>query len=776
MKSILKISAWNYLMAMCFIWITFTAEAIERCIIIFGPDTIALAGVRVRCLNEKLDSIENLMSDKEGRVCIENTKVSHILLEPKQYHAKLLELSQIRTDSVFLNNTTQLDELIVNGDFMTDNHDHLTYRLSGKSMESYPTFFAALNEIPNLTVLSSGALFYQGNPDVMLLLNGVETTSSELMSLSKDEIKKINVYPYGMARFAGRNISSVINVITKSNLSGGNASINIHQAFHPFKGNNNGAFFYNYKRSRISFQIDNDNVHYDKFRKNEGLLYEFAGVTYSKTKTGQDSGYDIDQNSVNLAFQNNLDGSYLYNVKLSAIFNTNREALLQDVNSVIGASTQNFDAIRDMDSRFKRLGITNYFEKTLGKDGHYGNLLANVNVNRTFSNFLSSYQEFGAPDYSEYSPSVDVFSKYKIRLTGVYSEIQYDLPYKKWGKFSASVFESYTHSKYFDLRSEVFQKSIDWGMMAFWYYFRGKFLYMANLGFTRQFTSTSTYGHFSRVVPRPTVSIQYTPVNQVSMEFSYTMGGDAVYISQLSETNQWLDTKLVYHGNSGLKPSTWQKIDARLTLNSKYVDLSFRPYFEWSPNKTCAYYIHEPDYILETIVNLNKYNELYGQLDLTAKPLGNKKWTIWTRLIASKIHGNGDSYKWNGYRYQWMMSSSINLPKWTFELYYQYPGHASDGQLIRPRAECWSVTTQYRPINGLSFGVKWFMPFGNSFRESERTVGSALVNNYNETIVKEWTNLVSIVINWNISFGRNQNNKRPQFSNDLRDYGINRKE
>ena len=75
-------------------------------------------------------------------------------------------------------------------------------------MEKYPNFLLALNEIPNLIVLPSGGLFFEGNSNVKILLNGVETSTQELQTISKDDISKINVYHTPPVRFASQGISS----------------------------------------------------------------------------------------------------------------------------------------------------------------------------------------------------------------------------------------------------------------------------------------------------------------------------------------------------------------------------------------------------------------------------------------------------------------------------------------------------------------------------------------------------------------------------------------
>ena len=111
-----------------------------------------------------------------------------------------------------MKNSVSLKEIVVNGDLMTQHLTHQSYKIPLTSMEKYSNFFQSLNEIPNLVVLGSGALFYEGNQNVVLLLNGVETTQIELSSLSKDDIKNVDIYQTPPARFARQGAASVTTI------------------------------------------------------------------------------------------------------------------------------------------------------------------------------------------------------------------------------------------------------------------------------------------------------------------------------------------------------------------------------------------------------------------------------------------------------------------------------------------------------------------------------------------------------------------------------------
>lgn len=179
--------------------------------------------------------------------------------------------------------------------------------------------------------------------------------------------------------------------------------------------------------------------------------------------------------------------------------------------------------------------------------------------------------------------------------------------------------------------------------------------------------------------------------------------------------------------------------------------------------------------MLQTLVNLTKYQEWYSRIDLSVFPLGNRKLVFWNRVNLADVKGENPEYSWNGYRFQWMSNLSLNLDHWTVQLFYQYPGKIVGGQLERPRAQCWYVTVQYRPVTYLSVGLECFMPFGNGFKESEHTVNTAPVYKDTEYKYMDYNNLVSIKLSYNFNFGRNKNKAMPQYDNYDNDSGILRK-
>lgn len=731
------------------------------------PDSIPIPEVRCVGYMENGDSIASWISNNNGITDIPTSvKINYITASHPQFHDKVIFSSNITDDEniiVLSRGGVSLAEITVTPSDVQEFATHTSYRISQQDMARYPNVLQSLNEIPNLKVLSNGAVFFEGDQSVKILIDGVEATIQEVQTLSKEDLAKIDVYQTPPLRFLNQGVTAVLDIRLKSKIHGGNGALDISQAFQSLKGNNSAALYYNYNQSRFSILYNNENTHYRKFRRSETLDYEFDGNHYYKIKDGLDSKKHYDDNNLNLSYQINQPQNFLYNVKAGIALNRDRSLSDQNVKT----PAESFRATNLLNTDYTKYIVGNYFEKNLGDRA--GTFLANVNYQHFSTSYNSAYNES-----SESAAAINNSqSNYKTHLDGIFSEIQYQFPDSKFGWFSVCAYETYKHSKYVDTTLPFYQTVNVLGGSALWLARKGLVSWMLCLGVDWYHTASSSLSEpHNLCIPTPQMRLSWRPAKNVQFSFEYSYMGNVPTIAQLSETNQWIDTRLVYHGNSTLKPYKTHSAALRFVLSGKYLNLSLRNSFDSSPGMICDMYTLTNDYMLQTLVNLSSYRMLSSQLDLSIMPLGNSKLVFWNRVIVADLKGKNNEYSWDGYRFQWMSELSLNLRHWTVNLFYQYPGKLVEGQLERPRAQCWSATVLYRPMTNLSVGLEWFMPFGKGFRESEHTVNSAPVYADTEYKVMDRNNMLSIKLSYNFSFGRNRNNAVPQYDNYDKDSGI----
>jgi len=728
-------------------------------------DKEPIAAVRCIGYSANNDSIASWTSNENGTIDIQTNGVDHILASHSDFSDRIIFNDVLKLDKaeVVMPPAVELNEIVVTPSDVEEFTTHTSYRISQKDMQRYPNVLLSLNEIPNLTVLSNGAVFFEGNQNIKILIDGADATIQEVRTLSKEDISKVNVYQTPPARFMSQGVSAVLDIRLKSKIHGGNGALDITQAFQALEGNNSAALYYNNRQSRFSLRYDNENKHYRKYRRSEVLDYDFEGVNYKKVKEGLDSKEHYDDNNLNLSYQINHPENFLYNIKSGVSFNRNGGTSNQKVTT----GSQSFLATNMLRTSYTKYIVGNYFEKNFGEES--GSILANVNYQHYSTSYNSAYNELS--DYDE--ALKNSHSNYKTGLDAVLSEVQYQFPQTKLGLFSIVGYETYKHSKYRDTTNPFYQKTNTLGASAEWIGLKNNVRWYLTLGMNWYYTSSTNLNQtHNLLMPNPRITIDWKAAKRILLTFDYSYSGRVPSIAQLSETDQWIDTRLVYHGNSTLKPYKTHSAGVRFVWNNKYVNLAIKNSFTSSPDRICDMYTTTDRYMLQTLVNLSEYREWLSQLDLSIMPLGNNKLVFWNRVILADLKGKNQEYSWTGYRVQWMSNLALNLEHWTFELYYQYPGKIVEGQLERPRAQCWSATALYRPQTNLSVGLEWFMPFGKGFKESEHTVNSAPVYADTEYNLMDRNNLLSLKLSYNFSFGRNKNKARPQYDNIDNDSGI----
>lgn len=709
-----------------------------------------------------MDSIGHWISNDDGAVNINLANVSVLHSSHPDFKDRLIYLSQLHNDTVILSLSTILKEIVVTPNDIQDFSTHTSYRISYKDMERYSNVLQSLNVIPNLTVLQNGGIFFEGDQNIKVLIDGVEATLPDIQTLSKEDVAKVNVYETPPLRFLTQGIDAVIDIRLKSEIYGGNGALELSQAFQSLKGINSAALYYNYKQSRFSLLYSNENRHYKKFCQSEILNYDFDGQEYKKIKQGLNSKKHFDDNDIKLSYQINKPNNFLYNVKAGIALNRNG----YNANQKVFVLDDAFLANNYFHSGYTRYNIGNYIEKQL-KDG--SSILGNMNYQHYSTDYSSRYSENG----KNLEALQNSHSQYSTILDAIFSEIQYQLPKSALGYFSFSAYDTYKHSKYNNTTTSFFQETNIAGVSAQWMGWIRAFRWYLTMGVDWFKTASTVLEKANNlIIPAPMININWRPNSMIQISADYSYSGGVPSIAQLSETNQWLDTKLVYHGNSSLKPYKTHSVGIRFVYNQKIINLAIRGSFASSPNMICDMYTLKDDYMLQTLVNLDTYRLWNSQFDLTIRPLGNNTLTFWNRVILSDVEGKNSQYSWDGYRFQWMSDLSLNLKHWTVDLFYQYPGKIVEGQLERPRAQCWSATVLYRPNSNLSLGVEWFMPFGKNFKESEHTVNAAPVYADSEYTIKDRVNMLSLKLSYNFSFGRNRNRVQPQFDNFDNDSGI----
>ncbi len=656
-----------------------------------------------------------------------------------------------------------LQEVEVTPEMMRHYGTHSSYQITQAEIANYANFAQALNVVPFVTVLPSGGLMYKGDPNAVVLLNGVKASWAEIRALDKGDVSKVDIYENPPAQYALAGASVVIDIITKRKITGGNVSVDLTDSFHPASGNNSVAAFYNYGSSRFSLLVDNSFDRQKKIRTDERLHYAFDGKEYDKQKTGLDSPRERDNNTVALGYMSVRPNDYQFNANLSATFY--RED--QQRNQLISNNgLESLHGGRDVDYRYNMQSLNLYFKKMWSGGRSF---LVDATGSLYDIDFLSDYKEI-SPD------GVEAFatrSAYTMNRRSIYSTVQYTGGSLPIGQWTLGANNSYYTTEQRNETLTIPQKN--YNLYGYAQLYGGKGLFHYQLIMATKYLSIREDGRsvWSRWYPSARAAAWLRPKSNISLQLNYFYSAYSPSLSMLSETEQWLDSYYVYKGDSGLKPYSMHGVYLQGSATTRYVNLSFLGLFTYSPNAIENHFETTSRYVLQTYANLREKRELGGQLMVDIYPLGNKSLRI--GVIAIYIHHRGkekDGYTWSGYRYQLMPYALYTLPKWDFSVNYQYPGQTVYGQLVDKKTEALTLNVAFKPMPNMSIGLEWNQPFMKGWKEGEYTENNPIVEKSTFNYFDDYRNRVSLKFSYNFSFGKQQKQPSQSVRNKDEDPGL----
>lgn len=655
-----------------------------------------------------------------------------------------------------------LNEVVVTPEMMQHYDSHTTYRIPQKEMANYTNFAQALNVVPFMTVTSSGSMSYKGNSDIVILLNGVQTTWVEIQALDKGDVSKVDVYENPPAQYALAGASSVINIITKRNVTGGNLSLNLRDAFHPVYGNNSFAAFYNYGQSRFNLLINNSMAHYKKVQTDEMLHYTFEGKDYFKQKKGYDSPQSRDNTSFALGYMTSRPDNYQFNANLSTTIYKQKQKKGQFISY---AETEPLKGERNLYNKYNKYALNLYFNKMWSKGK---SLLTDITGTLYDTRFRSDYAERASLQEILF----ESHSAYITKRQSLLSTIQYTTP-SPWGQWTLGARDTYQSAKQSEENGDFSQKQHTLYGYAQLYGKKNIFYYQLIIAAKYLNIQERDVTAWNKWYPAPSTIFWLRPKKNITLQLSYRYIANVPAVSLMSETEQWLDNLYVYKGNSTLKPYCTHHIDLAGSISTRHLNFSFQGLYNYSPDAIVNHFETTPRYILQTYTNLRVKKEIGGQVVIDYFPLNDKSLKIGAVGIYIHHHGEEkDGATWNGYRYQMMGYVSFALPKWDFEVYYQYPGQTLDGQLVTPRAEMLRLDVAYKPMPNMSIGLQWNQPFMKGFTEGEHTTETCLIQSTSSINIRDYANMICLKFSYNFSFGKQKKHSMQRVKNEDNDSGL----
>ncbi|WP_321334084.1 outer membrane beta-barrel protein [uncultured Bacteroides sp.] len=659
----------------------------------------------------------------------------------------------------------QLDEIEITAKTVEQFAGKKIYRFPAKDLEATRSTLDAMNLIPRLNVNMDNRLSTKTGKSVKILINGINSSESDLSILPPSEIIRVEFYDNPPARFAMLGLGAVVNVITKRHTVGGSVGINLQNAFNALWGNDVVGGKYNLGNSQFGVKYLTKYRDFRDYFEDEDLNYTFSDTEYTKHKQGLKSREDVLINNMELSFVNQQTNKY----QLSAIAGLEYRDVKSDVNqnTIWNLYEENLLSHSKKVDKYLKPSFDFYFCRSLAK----GRELI-VNATGTFfdSEFTQTYQE-NSNISSLFNSATSVEGK-KYSIIG---ELLYSFVAKP-GKVTVGLRDMSASSKQ-ELTAvnteKLHSNSNDLYAYAAMKGMFGQFSYSVSAGLNYScFSSPSLNKNYSFTFFKPSIDLNYDLTDKSFIALNYQVETTNPTLSALSYNPVMVDQFLAYSGNPDLRPYKTHKLQASYGYDDKSWSIGSDIEYEYARLPFAPYFLEEKDYMLQTYANLK--SSQMAKITLMVKwipfPWHWLTLSCYSEVFCNSINSGTDS--WSHTDYRLIPTIKLHYAKWNAQWFYQSGEKTIDGQLMRTSPEASFFEVSYCPAKGLTTTLGWRYPFYKEYRESTETHSSSIVQQVSNTRIKDLSNLIYVNVVYNFTFGKSMKVAQKKLYNSDTDSGI----
>lgn len=670
--------------------------------------------------------ISGCITDYKGMFKLKNIDKGKYLFEINytgytSFNKKLDINKDIHFETIVLKEKSQIiDDINITGQKTQTKTevDRLVYVVGSSDKKNAKDTYQVLTKIPELEVNTiDKSVSIIGSDNTLILINNVKRDNDFLQSINPKNVKKVEVISNPSAKYLSRDVTGVINIITKEKTTGYKGEIS--EMITP-NLNTNGWTNYNftYSKNKINFYafgflsfLNEKKINYNIINKiyiDEEEIKKETRSNYGSfcmPSSAITSGCEINFNEKNFMFIDaRLEG-------YSAVTKSNYDGIYS-VNNVF---QHNFQIDKQNKSNQNSRKYSIYYQN---KPGNKGKLFAiEGNYNIFVNNYTLLYKEESPVDLYENNmkskslkKSYDLQADYSQNFGDIKGEGGYRIYYQ-------DVIQKLTTETKNDSLDKINYKELK---NYLYLNFNGKILEKLSFqtGIGAEFTNTNINNNETDTVNNnylkllPVIGLQYKINKKHSLKFNYLSSLNRPSISSLNPAERYSDTLKVSSGNPYLEPYYSHRFNLKYTYSHNKLYLS--------PSIT---YTYIPDYIVKigqtdnnsiyhlTYQNLAKYDYLKMSLYMKLKLL--KEWNIKSNIFSRYSKFNDVSNEINTYlwSYGWYVATDIKYKNLSFYLsYYRKPEFLSGKKKGRSADDSWF--SAYYEINdnwNVGFDIRYFL-------------------------------------------------------------------
>ena len=646
----------------------------------------------------------------------------------------------------------QLEGATVTANMIRHEINKTSYNFTSTQKNAANSSLSLLNGIPSLSVSEvNNSISTNMGQQVLVLINGRTASAIELLSLQPKAVAKVEHYKIPPARYLNSSFASVINVITKQAIEGGNIFANLQNTPSDKYGNHVFAGDYNRNRSQLYWYYYYSYRNYDDKLANESREYSVAGSPIKSNRMGKKSPFGYDMHIANISYVNSKDSSYVFSIKASPNFTTSYSKPKYQIARQLNNSADMGAGRRYSHTYEFSPSIDIYFSKMLSKNSE---LLANA-VGSIFD---------GSSDYTLNEQRVDgssILSDFlnstnnkrslitEVAYTHNFGAFNFNIGAKdSEGQLSQTIHNTFGDGDYTLNTSERYgYAEFNGGYHAL--------SFSGSAGITyNSFKQSGSANAYSYYTFRPSLKISYQANERSMVQLSYSKLTTMPTLAELSNQSYFDDILLQKTGNPNLKPFDTHNLQLYYTLPVSIITAELQLSYRYAKNPILTSYINEPTYIRLTSNNENSRSELTFNTTLGAsllpKNMLDVSLTGWVSEIANGYAKNGN-VNLRVYGLRVMLQSTYK--SFSLMAYYQNPTKSLTDEYVFTGSADSDISLSYR-YKKFTFGTGVYLPFHKSYYTKGHTVSTALVKeSYNNRIYTNG-NMLYFRMMYLLPFGR----------------------
>lgn len=747
-----------------------------------AADKSALIGVNVTLVESqksKGESTRNVVSgtvtDIHGKFSLE-TKTGEFVLECSYIGYEPIGMSlavsaNTNLGTIEMNEaSTELSEVVVEGDAVIQKVDRQILLPNKEQLGASSDGMSLLQnlQIPRIVVNpADNTVKTLANQDVQLRINGIEASSSEVMTINPKDVIRIEYHDQPGVRFNGA--AAVINYIVKHRDTGGNLMLNASNGVTmPGWGEYHLSGKVNFGKSSFSLM-----THYSPrdiyWTRTNAETYNFSTGTIENREVGEPTRFKGNPVNLGLTYnwtngeKNMLQIALRDNMLFMPHSQTNRDSYLYQ-------GTDSF-AIHDHESTQSiSPSLDIYYEHNLPNDHHlYFDLVG------TYINSSNDRRFEQTPLGETVADTTDVTSRVKGNKYSLIGEAIYE---KDWENIALTV--GVRHNQQWMENTYLGSASATVNMTtAETYAFAevqqrvGKFSYAAGIGAMHTYIEQAGQKS-SNWIARPQLTLSYDFGKGVFWKYKGYVSGYQSSLSAMSDAAQQIDKYQIRKGNPNLKPVMFVANEMQFSWQSKYINLNLWANYSYDHkpimDETFEQLIDGQSYAVRTYANHRGFHRLQVAPSVQVRVLQNH--LIFTVApFANYYVSLGNSYTHKHFN-----------PGVRASIMGMYKGWQFFGEVTTRSNNLWGETLEYGEFYhhiGLGYNAdKWgfcamlMNPFSVKGYSIETKDLSALAPNTQHAEMRDFRQMLILNFHCNLDFGTQHRENGKRINNEDKENGI----